>query len=104
MLCVNPVNLFDVCHADQLLPLYIAYCVVDAFIPDKLSVCLHVTVTEFVVALVVGAVFVGAFLSTFIMYSPLFAVFVPSVVVTTNFVVPDVVIVVADDATATVCS
>ena len=104
MLCVNPVNLFDVCHADQLLPLYIAYCVVDAFIPDKLSVCLHVTVTEFVVTLVVGAAVVGAFLSTFIMYSPLFTVFVPSVVVTTNFVVPDVVIVVADDVAATVCA
>ena len=58
-------------------------------IPDKASVCLFVTVIEFVVTVTVGAVFVGAVLSIFIVYDLVelfkalsvvvtFAVYVPS--------------------------
>ena len=49
--------------------MYIAYCFVDAFIPDIPSVCLHVIVIDFVVLLAVGAAVVGAVLSIFIVYS-----------------------------------
>ena len=65
VLYVTPVNSFDVCHADHAPFLYIAYCFVDAFIPDKLSVCLNVTVILLVVAVAVGAASVGAVLSIF---------------------------------------
>ena len=84
---VKLLNTFDVCHADQVLPVFNAYCVLA--IPDKASVCLFVTVIEFVVTVTVGAVFVGAVLSIFIVYDFVelfkalsvvvtFAVYVPS--------------------------
>ena len=57
------------------------------------------------VALTVGAAFVGASLSIFIMYSWLYTVFVPSVVFTLSVVVPFVVTVVAAVVpAATVCA
>ena len=65
VLYVSPVNSFDVCHADHAPFLYIAYCFVDAFIPDKLSVCLNVAVMLLVVAVAIGATSVGAVLSIF---------------------------------------
>ena len=46
-------------------PVFNAYCVVPGFIPDRLSVCLHVTVIDCAVTVAVGAVFVGAVLSIF---------------------------------------
>ena len=61
----NPVNVFDVCHADQLFPSFIAYCMLELFIPDKLSVCLNVAVMLLVVAVAIGATSVGAVLSIF---------------------------------------
>ena len=35
---VKLLNTFDVCHADHAPSWYIAYCFVDAFIPDRPSV------------------------------------------------------------------
>ena len=84
--------------------MYIAYCFVDAFIPDRPSVCLHVIVIDFVVLLAVGAAVVGAVLSIFIVYSELYAVLIPSVVFTFNIDVPSLLIVVADAVSATACA
>ena len=47
------------------MPFIIAYCIVPDFIPDKLSVCLLVTVIVLVVLTTVGAVSDGLVLSIF---------------------------------------
>lgn len=65
-LCINPVNVSDVCHADHFPSLYIAYLIVDPFIPDKLSVCLNVNFIVLGVLVASGACLSGALVSSLI--------------------------------------
>lgn len=62
---VKLLNTFDVCHADQVLPVFNAYCILA--IPDKASVCLFVTVIDFVVTVICWMLYsLVLFLSIFI--------------------------------------